>query len=358
MPFEIVRNDIVHMQVDAVVNTANPWPVIGTGVDAGIHAKAGPALLEARKQIGRIGVGNAAITPGFQLNARYVIHAVGPVWKDGLCGEETLLRQCYESALQLALEHQCRSVAFPLISAGNYGFPKELALQTAIGVFRNFLMQHELQIYLVVFDRSVFQLSEQLFSSVDSYIDEQYVSGKIEEEYCAPFLNRSPGAGRRESRYAANRRLRNLFGSPADLCKGMAVAADCTQAVPKASPNLEQLLLEPDEGFSEALLKLIDKTGKKDSEIYKRANVDRKLFSKIRNNPDYRPSKVTAVAFAIALELNLEETQQLIGRAGYTLSHSSKFDIIIEYFILQKNYDVFEIDTVLFHYDQPLICGK
>lgn len=358
MPFEIVRNDIVHMQVDAVVNTANPWPVIGSGVDAGIHAKAGPALLEARKQIGCIGVGNAAITPGFQLNARYVIHAVGPAWKDGLCGEETLLRQCYESTLQLALEHQCRSVAFPLISAGNYGFPKELALQIAIGVFRNFLMQHELQIYLVVFDRGVFQLSEQLFSSVDSYIDEQYVSGKIEEEYCAPILNCGPGAGRRELKYASNRRLRNLAGSPADLCKGMAVAADCVQAASKASTDLDQLLLEPDEGFSEALLKLIDKTGKKDSEIYKRANVDRKLFSKIRNNPDYRPSKVTAVAFAIALELNLEETQRLIGRAGYTLSHSSKFDIIIEYFILQKNYDVFEIDTVLFHYDQPLICGK
>ena len=178
MPFEIVRNDIVNMQVDAIVNTVSRKPGIGYGVDAGIHKKAGPELLSAREQVGFIEVGHAAITPGFALDAQYVIHTVGPVWRDGNHHKEQLLRKCYENALMLAAEHHCESIAFPLLSAGNNGFPKPLALQTAINAISSFLMEHEMQIYLVVFNRNAVALSEKLFRSVQSYIDENYILAK------------------------------------------------------------------------------------------------------------------------------------------------------------------------------------
>ena len=358
MPFEIVRNDIVKMQVDAIVNTANPKPIVGYGVDSGIHKKAGPQLLEARKKIGRIGVGEVAVTPGFDLDARYVIHAVGPIWQDGTHNEEMYLRQCYDKALQAALDHQCESIAFPLLSAGNHGFPKPLALQTAINAFSNFLMEHEMQIYLVVFSLNAFELSSKLFHSVESYIDENYILDKTLDEYGIEDKRDIREAEleqiRRELKLQRRLRMKAELDDLA-VCSSVVMGAP---AIAEAPVDLEDLLLETDAGFSETLLKLIDKTGKKDSDIYKKANVDRKLFSKIRNNPAYKPSKITAVAFALALELNLEETQNFIGRAGYTLSHSSKFDIIVEYFILHKNYNVFEIDAVLFRYDQPLIGAE
>ena len=252
MPFEIVRNDIVNMQVDAVVNTANLNPVIGSGVDSGIHKKAGHELLAARQKIGCIEFGDAVITPGFGLDAKYVIHTVGPIWEDGNHGEEQILSSCYRKSLALAKEHECESIAFPLIATGNYDFPKPLALQSAVREISTFLL-------------------------------------------------------------------------------GL------------------------DAGFSETLLQLIDRTGKKDSEIYKKANVDRKLFSKIRNNMDYKPSKTTALAFALALELDVDETKDFIGRAGFALSHSSKFDVIVKYFLVNRNYNVFELNEVLFAFDQPLI---
>ena len=358
MPFEIVRNDIVNMQVDAIVNTANPKPIVGYGVDAGVHKKAGPALLEARKEIGRIGVGEAAITPGFQLDARYVIHAVGPIWQGGTHDEEKLLRKCYDRALQLALDNGCESIAFPLLSAGNHGFPKPLALQIAINAFSSFLMEHEMQIYLVVFSLNAFELSAKLFHSVESYIDENYILDKTLDEYGIENKRdiRKAELEQIQSEIRLQRRLR-MKAELEDLsvCSCEVLRAPVDSVAPS---DLDELLLETDAGFSETLLKLIDKAGKKDSDIYKKANVDRKLFSKIRNNPAYKPSKITAVAFALALELDLEETQNFIGRAGYTLSHSSKFDIIIEYFILNKNYNVFEIDAVLFRYDQPLIGAE
>ena len=354
MPFEIVRNDIVNMQVDAIVNTANPKPMIGYGVDAGVHKKAGPELLVARKQVGRIDVGEVAVTPGFGLDAKYVIHAVSPVWLDGKHGEEQLLRQSYDRALQAAVEYRCESVAFPLLSAGNNGFPGPLSLQIAISAFSAFLMEHEIQIYLVVFNRKAFELSEKLFHSVESYIDENYILDRTLDEYGVEKSDVKEGELRQIKRELALRRhLRRKMElqSQADFC----VCAPSAVESVGAAGNLDDLLQNADTGFTETLLELIDSTGKKDSEIYKKANVDRKLFSKIRNNIDYKPSKATALAFAVALELSLDETKDFISRAGYALSPSSKFDIIVEFFIKQGNYDVFELNEVLFFYDQPLI---
>ncbi|MGN1450890.1 MAG: macro domain-containing protein [Eubacteriales bacterium] len=343
MPFEIVRNDIADMRTDAIVNTANPKPVVGSGTDAGIHAKAGPELLEARRKIGNIQAGSSAITAGYGLHAKYVIHTVGPVWQGGGHGEEKLLRQCYDSALNLALENGCESVAFPLISTGNYGFPRDRALQIAIRAFSAFLMEHEMQIYLVVFNKDAFRLSERLFDRVASYIDENYVEAREAAEYGAGFSRR----------YRADPRRRDR-----DICMGGAVLEEPLPCAPMAASrvmSLEDMLKQEDAGFTETLLRLIDRTGKKDSEIYKKANISKQHFSKIRSNPAYRPTKPTAIALALALELDLDATKDLIGRAGYALTNSSKFDLIIRYFIEQGNYDVMEINAALYEFDQVLI---
>lgn len=330
MPFEIVRNDIVNMKVDAIVNTANPRPIIGAGTDKAVHDKAGARLLLARKEIGDIAIGTSKITPAFDLDANYVIHTAGPIWRDGKSGEEALLASCFKSSLRLAKEKECESIAFPLISTGSYGFPKPLALQIAVREISSFLMENEMQIYLVVFEKQSFELSEKLFKSVSSYIDENYVSDKTSLEYGTSKVRRFDYEEMllRESSYEITSKI----------------------------PNLDGMLNNLDKGFSETLLYLIDRTGKKDSEIYKKANVDRKLFSKIRNNADYRPSKATAIAFAIALELSMDETDDLLARAGIALSQSNKFDVIVRYFIENKKYDIFELNSVLFEFDQPLIC--
>ena len=330
MPFEILRNDITNMAVDAIVNTANPQPVIGLGTDAMIHEKAGPKLLKARQKIGSIQPGCAAITPAFQLPSKYVIHTVGPVWEGGTQGEEALLRSCYENSLKLAVKNRCRSIAFPLISAGNYGFPKDRALKIAIDAFSAFLLAQEMQIYLVVFDRDAYKLSEQLFSHIESYIDQHFVDTCEAVAYQAP--------------------LRRM-----ERCRREAVCEEACMPAPARAMTLEEALKAADIGFSEALLQLIDKTGKKDSEIYKKANLSKQHFSKIRNNPNYKPTKATALALALALELDLEQTKELIGRAGYALTNSSKFDLIVQFFIQQKNYNVMEINMALYEFDQPLL---
>ncbi len=346
MPFEIVRNDITNMHVDALVNTANPRPVIGAGTDSRIHEVAGPKLLKARQRIGAIDAGQVAITPAYKLNAKYVIHTVGPVWIDGKHNEEELLRSCYEKSLQLALQYDSESIAFPLISTGTYGFPRDKALQIAISVFSQFLLNHEMQIYLVVFDRTAFQLSEKLFQRVASFIDENYVEVQEMAAYGVGSENL-----RRRIRQRRETELRECSAALDEL-------RPCAPTAASKAMSLEDMLKQTDAGFVETLLNLIDKTGKKDSEIYNRANVSRQHFSKIRNNPDYRPTKPTALAFAIALELDLEQTKDLIGRAGYALTNSSKFDVIVRFFIESANYNLMEINTTLFEFDQTLLGSQ
>jgi len=353
MPFEIVRNDITKMAVDAIVNTANPRPVIGSGTDSRVHEIAGPELLSARQIIGSIEVGHAAITPAFKLNADYVIHTVGPVWLDGNHDEEMLLRSCYENSLKLAVQNGCQSIAFPLISTGNYGFPKDKALQIAISVFSSFLLENEMQIYLVVYDRTSFKLSEKLFQSVASYIDEYYVESH-------DFFRGALSENRRRIRQRREKEVceSSTVMEEIPVCATMDEMRPCASQSKAKVMSLEDMLKQTDAGFAETLLNLIDKTGKKDSEIYNRANVSRQHFSKIRNNPAYKPTKPTALAFAIALELDLEQTKDLIGRAGYALTNSSKFDVIIRFFIESGNYNMMDINTALFEFDQTLLGSQ
>ena len=330
MPLEIVRNDITKMSVDAIVNAANETLLGGGGVDGSIHRAAGPDLLAECRTLGGCKTGDAKITKAYRLPCKHVIHTVGPVWNGGKYGEREQLVSCYRTSLELAKAYKCETVAFPLISSGIYGYPKAQSLRVAVDTIGEFLMENDMTVYIVIFDRNAYEISGRLFADIAEYIDDNYV-----DEHS-------------DSRRERLRRMNRLEKASVAFAEGAA-------AMSTAPGGLDDILIELDAGFSETLLKLIDRTGKKDSEIYKKANVDRKLFSKIRNNPEYKPSKATAIAFAIALELNLEETKDLIARAGFALSHSSKFDVIIEYFIKKKNYDIFEINEALFAFDQSLL---
>ena len=334
MPLEIVRNDITKMAVDAIVNAANESLLGGGGVDGSIHRAAGPELLAECQTLGGCKTGDAKITKAYRLPCKYVIHTVGPVWNGGKCGEREQLISCYRTSLALAKEYGCETVAFPLISSGAFGYPKDQALRVAVDTISGFLMENDMTVYLVIFDRKAYQISGKLFADIAEYIDDHYVDAHTDV--------------RRE-------RLRLMGPTAKPFSAARKASMPECMAAPMAANGLDDLLAHLDAGFSETLLKLIDRSGKKDSEIYKKANVDRKLFSKIRNNPSYKPSKSTAIAFAIALELDLDETRDLIARAGYALSASSKFDVIIEYFIGQKKYDIFEINEALFAFDQSLL---
>lgn len=351
MPFEIVRNDIVNMQVDAIVNTANPESIIGDGVDNQIHLAAGPQLLAARKRIGNIDFGDAVVTPAFCLPTKIVIHTVSPFLYNQPDSAEKLLRSCYKRSLTLAKENKCESIAFPLLGAGNCGFSDSTALKIATSEITSFLFENDMMVYLCVFNRDAFALSEKLFASVKSYVDENYVEERIHSSFCHSAIEDGGRSRRSTSNNMPSTRAMSIEAPEEADTKRMR-ATSCPPI-----DDLGEKLKKLDAGFSETLLRLIDLTGKKDSEIYKKANVDRKLFSKIRNNPQYKPSKSTALAFAVALELDLTATKDLLQRAGYAISRSSKFDLIIEYFITNKIYNVFEINETLFAFDQPLIGG-
>ncbi|WP_312474481.1 macro domain-containing protein [Neobacillus sp.] len=331
MPLEIVRHDITKMNVYAIVNAANTALKMGGGVCGAIfHAAGASELQKACDQIGHCNVGEAVITDGFKLDAKYIIHTPGPIWHGGSNQEAALLKASYNNSLVLAKNHQCESIAFPLISTGIYGYPKEEALQIAVSTISSFLFNHDMLVYLVVFDKKSFGLSKKLFTSIHQYIDEHYV-----EETESTFKRN------RKDRYIMEQ-LHEVEILQEDLYK----EAEC---------SLINLLDQLDESFSERLLRLIDEKEMTDVETYKRANIDRRLFSKIRNEVEYNPHKKTAIAFAIALKLNLEETIALLASAGYTLSRSSKFDVIIEFFIQQTNYNIHEINEALFAFDQPLL---
>lgn len=330
MPFQIVRNDITKMDVDIIVNAANTQLRKGGGVCGAVFNAAGADELEAEcKKIGHCDVGSAVITNGFALS-EYIIHAVGPVWKGGFFKEKEKLAACYGEILKLAYEHKAGSVAIPLISAGSFGYPKDKAMKVAVEAIVSSDYLTELEIYLVLFDKTAFEAGKK-YSHVAEYINDTYIEeypyARRNAEFCQPSVMMS-------------------FSPDADI-------SDCCKR--HSESDIESELRNIDESFSQSLLRLIDEKGLKDSDVYKRANIDRKLFSKIRNNKNYSPRKNTVIAFAVALELTLEETNAFLAKAGFVLSHSNKADIIIEYFIKKKVYDIFEINDALFAFDQPLL---
>lgn len=426
MPFSIIRDDITRVSADVIVNTANPEVAYGRGTDSAIYRAAGRSrLLEARRSIGAIVPGETAVTEAFGLPARYIIHTVGPQWQGGSHDELETLSACYSNSLLMAEKLGCRSIAFPLISSGNYGFPKEKALQVALDSISYFLKASEMDVYLVVFDRRSFELSEELIADVEQFIDENYVEEKTLEEYSTGRFSysapeRAPGmknsglsdTGSFSSRKPRRKRVPNLFrrlisepeeSESIDYSGSIQAYEDmessaCLQdeaellteedadeyfdrlyeksmapqeskamgSAPYRAPamqethsyemrSLDDVFSNLGETFQEKLLELIDDKGYTDTQVYKRANVDRKLFSKIRCNQNYKPSKSTALALSIALRLNLDETADLLKRAGLALSPSSKSDLIIQYCITNNIYDIYDVNALLFKYDQQLL---
>lgn len=339
MPFNIVRQDITKFKADAVVNAANTDLQMGGGVCGAIFSAAGATKLQlACEQLAPIQVGEVAVTPGFNLPARYIIHAVGPIYDERNKKQcERALRSAYLNAMRAAVEYQCASIAFPLISSGSYGYPKEEALRVADLAIREFLREHELDVTLVVFDKPSFVISRALYDEVRSYIDEHYIDAHPIQISLAM----------REFKCEETFRY-----SHSELTLKYQEYRDA-----EPSEGLDDVIGSLDEPFSFMLLRLIDDRNMSDVQVYKRANLDRKLFSKIRTSKGYMPSKRTALALAVALELSLDETGHFLERAGYALSSAVKFDVIIKYFISKGRYDIFEINHVLFAYDQQLLGG-
>lgn len=372
MPLKIVRNDITKMAVDVIVNAANESLRGGGGVDGSIHRAAGPGLLAECKTLGGCKTGDVKVTKGYNLPCKYIIHTVGPVYSDGAHGEKELLRACYLKSLALARHLHCQSIAFPLISSGAYGYPKDKALKTATDAIGDFLLYNDMTVYLVIFDKKAFQIGERLFSDITRFIGDKYVAQHQDPD---EIYRRRREAAKAYSKAAQAKDI----PEEAELC---ALIEDCASAAPapaqskgecmytcplpgasvsyfdessSLSDELESKLKILDESFSQMIIRKIDERGIKDSDCYKKANIDRKLFSKIRNNIHYKPSKPTALALAISLELSLSETEDLLRKAGFALSHSSKFDLIIEYFITKGIYNIFEINEALFAFDQCLL---
>ena len=339
MPLQIIRQDITKMCVDAIVNTTNEEMVGYSGVDLAVHTIAGPELDAECETLPPLGLGQAVVTGGYNLPCKYVIHTSGPIWRGGLLGESIILRSCYVESLKLAVKHGCKTVAFPLISAGVYQYPKDQVLKFAIQTITEFLFENELTVYLCVYDKEAYTFSQKLFNDIQSFIDDDYVEER-DEDYFDDYEE--------DDSICECKLLKN--------CAPRAIEAQsdfpCSSV---AGKTLGEYVGQLDRSFQEMLFDLIDESGMTDVECYKRANVDKRVFSKIKGNKSYRPSKQTAVAFAISLKLDLDTTQELLATAGMTLSRSNKFDKIIRYFIHNKIYDIFEINEALFEFDQTLL---
>lgn len=329
MPFFIIRDDITKMNLDIIVNSAHPTPEVGGGVDYAINFAAGEDLIIARKKIGIISAGQAFATPAYKLNAKHVIHTVGPVWNGGTMNEEELLRSCYKNSLELARSLDCYSIAFPLISGGIFGYPIREAIQIASEEIKKFLSEHDMDIYLVIFNTTKIRLSNLSKDSIKQFI-------RSSEIYTS-YNNIDLGIQQKENKNSINKKKKSGINNSIDF------------------EYLPNNIIDPQESFAELLFRIIDEKGFKDSEVYKKANLDRRLFSKIRSNIKYQPSKPTAIALAIALKLDMNDTLDLIGRAGFTLSPATEFDIIIAYCISNNIYDIYDINEVLFDYKLPLL---
>ncbi len=380
MPLDIIRNDITRVTADAIVNTANPHVAVGPGTDRAIYEAAGAEkLLEARARIGEMKPGQAAYTPAFALDADYIIHTVGPAWRGGRFHERETAAECYHSSLKLAADLGCESVAFPLISSGSYGFPKDEALKIAIREISSFLMEHDMNVTLVVYDRESFVMSGKAFAGVRSYIEEHEIRppeprmNRMFREYTgslnaedlsgsdssADYMYSDEAVIPEESEILMMPEASAPYEAPDLMYRKDSAAAQKAEA-PKKEKTLRELTLEQimkirGETFQQMLLRTIDGKGMTDPEVYKRSNIDRKLFSKIRSDVNYNPSKRTVLALAVGLRLNYDEAVDLLQKAGYSFSPSSVTDLTVRYCIENDIYDIHEINCYLFTFGEKTL---
>lgn len=380
MPFKIVRNDITKMNTEAIVNTANDNPSVGTGCDSAVYKAAGydELLSYRREKIGFVPEGDAFITPGFNLQAKYIIHAVSPLYLGGDEGEEEKLRSCYRKSLKLAKEHKIRSIAFPLIGTGGFGYPKEEGMRIAVDEINSFLLQNDMDIFLVVFDSTATALGERIYPDLEAYIDRNYVKEKREEEYGdAYFGSVRPGDRGYEAYREAGHQLEKRLKEPTSKKSFFGMASSMLPTAKEPAPieeaacypegasfdeesdvsKLDERMQHLSDTFSQYLMFLIKEKGLKNADVYKRAIVDKKIFSKIKNNPDHHPQKITALCLCIGAKLNLDESKDLLARAGYALSPCDKTDIIFSYFIENEIYDMIELDIQLEEHGLPCIIS-
>lgn len=337
MPFQIVRNDITKMKVDAIVNTANPMPGYGAGTDAAVYEAAGiNELLTKRHEIGFIGEGRAVITDGYKLPAKYIIHTVGTAWRGGDKGEEEVIRNCYRAVFRVAQENSVESLAIPLLASGCYGFPKEIALRIALSEIEEFMSTHELELYLVVFDEKSFLLSKEFYSDIEDYINDNYVDDRDLRLDRTPLRVTFAGRALKSADYSCSKE-----------------AMSC--AAPGSAKSLDDVIKNLDKSFMEMVFSFADDRELSDVEVQRRANLDRKAFSKLKCGTTKNPSKSTALALAVALRLSLDETKDLLSRAGLALSPCSKQDVIVQYFIEREAYDIYEINIALFEHGEPTL---
>lgn len=334
MPYQIIRQDITRMQVDAIVNPTDPVYSGSGGLDARIHFAAGTELRKACDELPLLEQGAATVTESYQLPCKYIIHTVGPVWHGGDRNEHEKLVSCYRSSLKAAYDLGCETIAFPLIASGTFGYPKDRVMRVALEAISAFLMRYDMMVYIVLYDNKAYEIGKKLQKDIDTFIDEHYIARHdiSFDPYTYTYSEKNPAPAEEERPVSAQ-----------------------TVQVPSKKPDLGEMLAGMDETFSSMLLRLITESGMTDAECYKKANIDKKLFSKIRSNNHYQPTKPTVLAFAIALRLSLEETKRLLEKAGLALSHNSQFDVIVEYFITSKNYDIFEINEVLYQYEQKML---
>jgi O-acetyl-ADP-ribose deacetylase (regulator of RNase III) len=380
MPLTIIRQSITEVDADAIVNTANPHPVVGGGTDTAVYEAAGfDALLEARKEIGDIRAGDAAVTPAFNLPYKIIIHTVSPMWADGNHGETETLRSCYLRSLEEAEKHECVSTAFPLLASGSNGFPKDIALKTALDSIQSWLMTHEMNVILAVFDKESFELSSNVYADVKSYIEEHLVNELAEKEYRGSRRRRRDMAlpsgvagmalpnssapwhrpGKREDAEEEKEERYNAAPVYSDAAESYESSTHvyAREAYAPDEISFSDILRgrKKEETFQVKLLQLIDESGETDPMVYKRANIERKLFAKIRKDENYKPSRKTAIALAIALKLSLPEAQDLLKRAGFSLSQSSTFDLIIRFCLEHQIYDINDVNSILFKFDQEVL---
>ena len=353
MTFKIVRNDITKVKADVIVNTANQNPICASGTDLAIYEAAGKEkLLAERVAIGKIARGHIAVTGAYNLKAKYIIHTVGPIWTDGKHHEFEILENCYRKSLQKALKLKCESIAFPLISTGTYGFPKDKALQIAVSVFSQFLTENEMEIILVVFDKRAFQLSGQIVGDIDSYIDANYVREIYKKEYPIKSRRSTRIKELEEKDFNEEMLQRDKDNYPLEE---MADTGMTELLVPLENISLEDQLANIGASFHDKLFELIDEAHLDNKDVWKRANLDRKHFSKIQCDQNYHPKKKTVMALCIALQLDLEQARDLLARADWAFSPSSKVDLIVQKAIIDKQYDIMQLNVTLFKYTNEIL---
>ena len=349
MPLQIIHSDITEIRCDAVVNPTDRFYSGGGGTDLAIHNAAGPELFAACGSLKPLECGEVEVTEGFNMQCRYILHTTGPVWNGGYYNEAVLLRSCYMNSLIKARELKLESVAFPLISSGAFGFPKKQVLRIAVKAISDFLltMNDELQVYICVINRESYELSRSL--DLEEYLD-SHLEKITHNERASLLVELEP------EDTVPDMEMPMLSCPPpsyyADVIRAEAAPALNRKAASAGALPLEKWIKQQDDSFALLLFKLIDKKGMDDVECYKKANVSKNTFSKIKNSATYKPSKPTVLAFAIALRLSLEETDALLKSAGFALSRNNKFDLIIEYYITNGIYDIFEINEALYKYDQ------